>query len=533
MKYMLSLFVVSLILSACSENPSSNEDPTGQESSSLSSSFLGSSGAQNSSTKLSSSDSGNSSSFSSGESPLSSSPMHAESSSSSLTKNSSSSKDSSPDIVRQTQKASMGRYGTFTDARDSKSYHWTEIGAQVWMADNIDFEAATDAGECFEYNSLACPLFGRMYDYSQAQSACPTGWHLPSDIEYRVLLKSVGVPQAWFDSVYISVNNGPDSIMNIYQYGNTYAAPLFTTNPILGSGLGTDSYHFRLMPAGYADESSYPWGFFTSTTHLWTSTKATNDTSIAWSFNNNASDWPSVKRTKKISSTLGYVRCLYNGKATALTEAPVPTPDPLFTLRTLPVTTATCTRTPTNDEFCDTRDGQVYAKKTLGTHVWMAQNLAYSGDGTLGVCPEGTAAGCEKYGRLYPNHIAMNRPVGCNYTECRNSFPIQEGICPTGWRIPTELEAQTDILPIDTTLLEASSLKNQFAGSISKNAGYDKGDLKQEFLGYRLRFWLTPKNEYDSDAPILEVLDNKTTPARIISSPLRKYFSMSVRCVEE
>lgn len=100
-------------------------------------------------------------------------------------------------------------------------------------------------------------------------------------------------------------------------------------------------------------------------------------------------------------------------------------------------------------------------------------------------------------------------------------------------RIPTELEAQADILPIDTTLLEASSLKNQFAGSLSKRAGYDKGDLKQEFLGYRLRFWLTPKNEYDSDAPILEVLDNKTTPARIISSPLRKYFSMSVRCIQE
>lgn len=59
-------------------------------------------------------------------------------------------------------------------------------------------------------------------------------------------MKGSGVPQAWFDSTY-----GSDSLMNPYQYGNTYAAAFFSKNPILYSGLGTDKYNFRLLPVGF------------------------------------------------------------------------------------------------------------------------------------------------------------------------------------------------------------------------------------------------------------------------------------------
>lgn len=510
MKFLSSLIALSLFLGACSKNPTSEPSSEGEgQSSSLS---LSGESPESSALEQSSAD-----------------EYSSQNNLSSVKQNSSSSRSSSSivsiDIVRQTKKADVGRYGTFTDTRDGKTYHWTEIGAQVWMAENITYEADTDPGVCYEYNPLGCDLFGRMYNFEQAQSACPTNWTLPSDIDYRVLLKASGVPQVWFDSTY-----GSDSIMNQYQYGNTYATTFFTSNLLLYSGLGTDDYHFRLLPAGYGEAYSYPWVFFNSSTELWTSTPANGTLSVAWGFYNSAALYPSTIRKLKERKTLGYVRCLYQANINALTQSAVPSIDPLFVTTKLPSTTKACERTPTSDEFCDARDGHVYAKKTIGTHVWMAQNLNYAGDGTLGICPGGTPAGCDNYGRLYQHHVAMTRPLGCDYADCKEAYPISQGICPAGWRIPTKDETYADIVTIDTTLLEANSLKNQFAGSISKSQGY-KGDLEQQDLGRRLGFWIKPDNEYDLEAPMLEVYNSNTSPATVKS--VRKYFSYSVRCIQD
>jgi uncharacterized protein (TIGR02145 family) len=79
-------------------------------------------------------------------------------------------------------------------------------------------------------------------------------------------------------------------------------------------------------------------------------------------------------------------------------------------------------------EFCDSRDGTKYVYVDIGEQTWMAENLRYAGDGTVGRCAGSTdedrATNCEKYGRLYNRDEAESKETGC----------------PVGWRMPNEID---------------------------------------------------------------------------------------------
>ena len=104
-------------------------------------------------------------------------------------------------------------YGELLDTRDNKVYRTVQIGDQVWMAQNLDYNNASDASlqgqtYCY-YDSLAfCETYGRLYTWSAAmgfgntynttlttegmikdvhQGVCPLGWHLPTAAEWQIL----------------------------------------------------------------------------------------------------------------------------------------------------------------------------------------------------------------------------------------------------------------------------------------------------------------------------------------------------------
>jgi uncharacterized protein (TIGR02145 family) len=81
--------------------------------------------------------------------------------------------------------------GTFTDARDGHQYAWVKIGTQTWMAENLKYDAKVGSWS-YNNDSVNVKTYGRLYNWKTAQAACPKGWHVPSDKEWGILIKSLG-----------------------------------------------------------------------------------------------------------------------------------------------------------------------------------------------------------------------------------------------------------------------------------------------------------------------------------------------------
>lgn len=79
---------------------------------------------------------------------------------------------------------------SFTDPRDGQTYAIVQIGNQCWFAENLNY--ATDKSWCYENNTDNCNTYGRLYFWQSALTACPSGWHLPSDAEWTTLIDHLG-----------------------------------------------------------------------------------------------------------------------------------------------------------------------------------------------------------------------------------------------------------------------------------------------------------------------------------------------------
>ena len=115
-------------------------------------------------------------------------------------------------------------YGELTDSRDGQTYKTVTIGTQTWMAENLNYE--TSASYCYDDAEINCIKYGRLYTWTAALNACPSGWLLPSTDDWSVLFASVG--------------------------GSSIAGEKlkYTSGWYNNRGNGTDDFGFSALPAG-------------------------------------------------------------------------------------------------------------------------------------------------------------------------------------------------------------------------------------------------------------------------------------------
>ena len=81
---------------------------------------------------------------------------------------------------------------SFTDSRDGVTYPLVTIGEQTWMTENLRF--ATDNSICHQQDPN-CEQYGRYYNWEEARTACPEGWRLATDDEWKTLERELGMAE--------------------------------------------------------------------------------------------------------------------------------------------------------------------------------------------------------------------------------------------------------------------------------------------------------------------------------------------------
>ncbi len=146
--------------------------------------------------------------------------------------------------------------GYFTDARDGQEYGYKIIGSQTWMAENLNYETVNSWW--YDNNSSNGDVYGRLYTWDAALTACPAGWHLPSDNEWKTMEMYLGMSQSEAEGMG--------------WRGTDEGKKMKSTSGCFYNGNGTNSSGFTALPGGQHDSggSSYDLGFYG---YWWSSTE--------------------------------------------------------------------------------------------------------------------------------------------------------------------------------------------------------------------------------------------------------------------
>ena len=200
---------------------------------------------------------------------------------------------------------------------EGQVYNTIQIFSQCWLKENLN------AGEmipgsmeqsnngiiekyCYDNDTNNCNAYGGLYKWAEmmqylpqqgSQGICPTGWHIPTDEEWKVLEGAVD-SQYWI---------GDPAWGNIYWRGYDAGANLKTTAGWSGSGNGTDLFGFSGLPGGFHFKD----GFFSIISHFgyWWSSAMKDNTEPWYRYLGYFS--PEVCRDKANINEFGFsVRCL-------------------------------------------------------------------------------------------------------------------------------------------------------------------------------------------------------------------------------
>lgn len=157
--------------------------------------------------------------------------------------------------------------GTLNDSRNGVAYSTISIGDQEWMAENLNYRIANTSWS-YKESSANKQEYGMLYTFEAAQQACPTGWHLPTDVEWRELEINLGMTS---ESSLLFGYRGDTEGADLKEKGFTHwMSPNMNAVNFIG---------YTALPGGYRDKAGNygllgTWGAFWTAKHEVSSGKA-------------------------------------------------------------------------------------------------------------------------------------------------------------------------------------------------------------------------------------------------------------------
>jgi uncharacterized protein (TIGR02145 family) len=416
--------------------------------------------------------------------------------------------------------------GIPTITYESKTYHTLQIGSQCWLKENLDvgtmINGSTQADSmrnngilekyCYNNDAANCSTFGGLYQWDEAmqyvrddgaKGICPTGWHIPNIAELNTLnlavggdgnaLKEIGqgsgagagtntsgfsallAGKRDYSGGYSALGNfavfwsSTDTSATVVNYLYLYYIynPIYMNYHTKGDGIsvrclkGTGTAPptpIQQSPADSVTNESIP-----AVVSWYSSNRATSyilQVSTAYTFN-------TFIFNKNIGNVLSYqvhglnTSTQYYWRVYAVNSFGTSGPSSIWSFTT--VSGGGGKPCPSGATITDTRDGKVYHTVLIGTECWLKENLDIgtmipgsqdqtNGNGIEKYCYADDPDNCTTYGGLYQWDEAMQ------YVTTNGA----QGICPTGWHLPTITEFDTLGPAVGT---DGNALKREDQGS--------------------------------------------------------------------
>jgi|GEM_PF-5322021 len=170
----------------------------------------------------------------------------------------------------QRNKNKFSAANTFVDPRDGQVYETIEINGLIWMAENLNFEVE-EGGWFYDKDPKIGQLYGRLYTWKAAKKACPPGWRLPTEEEWRKLAEKFG---GYYD--YKGERNKKNPIRAYRALlgggGSGFSAVLGGARHMVGDFEDLDIFGYYWSATEWEDEDeyededgdipSYSWAYF-------------------------------------------------------------------------------------------------------------------------------------------------------------------------------------------------------------------------------------------------------------------------------
>ena len=151
-----------------------------------------------------------------------------------------------------------------TDSRDSNIYTTVPIGTQCWMKKNLAYLPSvvgsgtgsettpyyyvygydgTDVATAKSQSNYT--TYGVLYNWTAANTACPSGWHLPTDAEFTTLTNTTGnskealISAGWFNNLFAGYRNTDGSFGNLGSRTSFWSSSASSSSNAWDRYLGT------------------------------------------------------------------------------------------------------------------------------------------------------------------------------------------------------------------------------------------------------------------------------------------------------